>query len=103
MRQSQVKPIQLDHSFYKVPGANLNLKVLTCIEVTASMCGAVIVPDLSANQVAIKTLKQFIIVHGFIHSVPQRDGHSGLMKLQDHAGKELSLTQHAVCAFKVGL
>ena len=29
------------------------------------MSGAVIVPDLSANQVAVKTLKKFIAVNGF--------------------------------------
>ena len=83
--------IQLDHSFYKVPGSVQNLKVLTFIETSTSMCGAVIVPDLSANQVGIKALKQFIMVNGFTHSVLQCDGHSGLMKLQDQVGKDLSL------------
>ena len=91
--QSQKKSsvIQLDHSFYKVPGSVQNLKVLTFIETSTSMCGAVIVPDLSANQVGIKALKQFIMVNGFTHSVLQCDGHSGLMKLQDQVGKDLSL------------
>ena len=83
--------IQLDHSFYKVPGSVQNLKVLTFIETSTSMCGAVIVPDPSANQVGIKALKQFIMVNGFTHSVLQCDGHSGLMKLQDQIGKDLSL------------
>ena len=83
--------IQLDHSFYKVPGSVQNLKVLTFIETSTSMCGAVIVPDLSANQFGIKALKQFIMVNGFTHSVFQCDGHSGLMKLQDQVGKDLSL------------
>ena len=55
------------------------------------MCGAVIVPDLSANQVAVKARKQFIMVNGLTHSVVQCDGHSGLMKLQDQVGKDLSL------------
>ena len=91
--QSQKKSsvIQLDHSFYKVPGSIQNLKVLTSIETSTSMCGAVIVPDLSANQVGIKALKQFTMVNGFTHSVLQCDGHSGLMKLQDQVGKDLSL------------
>ena len=91
--QSQKKSsvIQLDHSFYKVPGSVQNLKVLTFTETSTSICGAVIVPDLSANQVGIKALKQFIMVNGFTHSVLQCDGHSGLMKLQDQVGKDLSL------------
>ena len=91
--QSQKKSsvIQLDHNFYKVPGSIQNLKVLTFIETTTSMCGAVIVPDLSANQVAVKALKQFIVVNGFTHSVLQCDDHSGLMKLQDQVDKDLSL------------
>ena len=83
--------IQLDHSVYKVPGSVQNLKALTFIESSTSMCGAVIVPDVSANQVGIKALKQFIMVNGFTHSVLQCDGHSGLMKLQDQVGKDLSL------------
>ena len=83
--------IQLDHSFYKVPGSVQNLKVLTFIETSTSMCGAVIVPDLSANQVGIKSLKQLTMVNGFTHSVLYCDGHSGLMKLQDQVGKDLSL------------
>ena len=83
--QSQKKSsvVQLDRSFYKIPGSVQNLKILPCIETSTSMCGAVIVPDLSANQVGIKALKQFIVVNGFTHSVLQCDGHSGLMKLQD--------------------
>ena len=82
---------QLDHSFYKVLGSILNLKVLTFIETSTSMCGAVIVPDLSANQVGVKVLKQFIMVNGFTHSVFQCDGHSGLMKFQDQVGTNPSL------------
>ena len=54
------------------------------------MCDAVIVPDLSANQVGVKALKQFIMVNGFAHSVLQRDGHSGLMKLQDQLPTQIS-------------
>ena len=46
---------------------------------------------LSANQVGINALKQFIMVNGFTHSVLQWDGHSCLMKLQDQVGKDLSL------------
>ena len=60
------------------------------------MCGAVIVPDLSANQAAIKALKQLIMVHGLTQSVLQCDGHSGLMKLQDQVGKDLSLPTQSV-------
>ena len=55
------------------------------------MSGAVIVPDLSANQVAIKTLKKFIAVNGFTKSVLQCDGHSGLLALQEQVGQEMSL------------
>ena len=90
--QCQKKPsvIQLGRSFYKVRGDSQNLNVLTFIKTTTSMCGAVIVPDLSANQVAVKALKQFIIVNEFTHNVLQCDGHSGLMKLQDQVGREVS-------------
>ena len=44
--QSQKKSsvVQLDHSFYKVPGDTQNLKALTFIETTTLMCGAVVVP-----------------------------------------------------------
>ena len=92
-QQSQKKSsvIQLDHSFYKVPGSVQSLKVLTVIETSTSMRGAVIVPDLSANQVGVKALKRFIMVSGFTHSVLQCDGRSGLTKLQDQVGKDLSL------------
>ena len=83
--------IQLDHSFYKVPGETQNLKVLTFVETVTSMSGAVIVPDLSANQVAIKALKKFIAVNGFTKSVLQCDGHSGLLALQEQVGQEMSL------------
>ena len=91
--QSQEKSsvIQLYHSLYKVPGSVQNLKILIFIETSTSMCGAVIVPDLSANQVGIKALKQFTMVNGFTHSVLQCDGHSGLTKLQDQVSKDLSL------------
>ena len=91
--QSQKKSsvMQLDHSFYKVPGSVQNLKVHTFIGASTSMCGAVIVPDLSENQVGVKALKQFILVNGFTHRVLQCDGQSGLMKLQDPVGKDLSL------------
>ena len=49
--QSQEKSsvIQLDHSFYKIPGSVQNLKALTFIETSTSMCGAVIVPDLQIS------------------------------------------------------
>ena len=89
--QKLTSVIQLDHSFYKVPGEIHNLKVLTFVETTTSMSGAVIVPDLSANQVAIKTLKKFIAVNGFTKSVLQCDGHSGLLALQEQVGHEMSL------------
>ena len=69
--QKRSSVIQLDHSFYKVPGSVQNLKALTFIETSTSMCGAVIVPDLSANQVGVKALKQLIMVNGFTHSVLQ--------------------------------
>ena len=55
------------------------------------MSGSVIVPDLSANQVAVKTLKKFIGVNGFTKSVLQCDGHSGLLALQEQVGQEMSL------------
>ena len=42
--QKLTSVIQLDHSFYKVPGETHNLKVLTFVETTTSMSGAVIVP-----------------------------------------------------------
>ena len=64
--------IQLDHSFYKVHGDRDSLKVLTFVESVTSMSGAVTVPDLSANPVAVKALKQFIAVfcvHEVCHSV----------------------------------
>ena len=60
------------------------------------MSGAVIVPDLSANPVEIKVLTQFIAVNAFAKSVIQCDGHSGLLKLQEQVGRELSLPAH-VC------
>ena len=55
------------------------------------MSGAVIVPDLSANQAAIKTLKKLIAINGFTKSVLQCDGHSGLPGLQEQVGHEMSL------------
>ena len=82
---------QLDHSFYKVPQKTQNLKVLIFVETITSMSGAVIVPDLSENQVAVKTLKKFIAVNGFTKSVVQCDGHSGLLALQEQVGQEMSL------------
>ena len=89
LRRNQV--IQLDDSFYKVQWCRSDiLKVLTFIGASTSMCGAVIRPFI-ANQVGVKALKQFIMVNGFTHSVLQCDGHSGLMKLQDQVGKDLSL------------
>ena len=42
--------IQLDHSFYKIPGEHDNLKVLTFLGTVTSTSGAVIVPDFSASQ-----------------------------------------------------
>ena len=89
--QKLTSVIQLDHSFYKVPGETHNLKVLTFVETITSMSGAVIVPDLSANQVAVKTLKKFIAVNGFAKSVLQCDGHSGPLALQEQVGQEMSL------------
>ena len=55
------------------------------------MSGAVIVPDLSANQAAVKTFKKFIAVNGFTKSVLQCDGHSGLLAFQEQVGQEMSL------------
>ena len=55
------------------------------------MSGAVVVPDLSANPVAIKALKQFTAVNGFTKSVIECDGHSGLLRLQEQVGREVSL------------
>ena len=89
--QKLTSVIQLDHSFYKVPGESQNLKVLTFIETITSMSGAVIVPDLSANEVAVKTLKKFIAVNRFTKSVLQCDGHSGLVSLQEQVGHDMSL------------
>ena len=89
--QKLTSVIQLDHSFYKVPGETQNLKVLTFVETITSMSGAVIVPDLSASQVAVKTLKRFSAVNGFTKSVLQCDGHSGLLALQEQVGQEMSL------------
>ena len=83
--------IQLDHSFYKVSGETHNLKVLTFVETITSMSGAVIVPDLSANQVAVQTLKKLIAVNGFAKSVLQCGGHSGLLALLEQVGQEMSL------------
>ena len=87
-KQNLTSAIQLDHSFYKVPGEAQNLQVLTFVETTTSMSG---VPDLSANQVAIKALKKLIAVNGFTKSVLQCDGHSGLLALQEQVGQEMSL------------
>ena len=64
-KQKVTSIIQLDHSFYKVPGEVQSLKVLTFVETVSSMSGAVIAPDTSANQVAIKALRKFIAVNGF--------------------------------------
>ena len=90
--QKLTSVVQLDHSFYKVPGGEThNLKVLNFVEAITSTSGAVIVPDLSANQVAIKALKKFIAVDGFTKSVLQCDGHSGLRALQEQVGQEMSL------------
>ena len=89
--QKLTSVIQLDHSFYKVPGERQSLKVLTFVETITSMSGAVIVPDLSANQVAVKALKKLIAVNGFTKSVLQYDGHSGLLALQEQVGQEMSL------------
>ena len=51
--------IQLDHVKNKVHGETTNLKIPTFVETVTSMSGAVIVPDLSANPVAVKAFKQF--------------------------------------------
>ena len=90
-KQKVTSVTQLDHSFYKAPGEVQNLKVLTFVETVSSMPGAIIVPDLSANQVAIKALKNFIEVNGFTKSLLQCDGHSGLLALQEQVGHEMSL------------
>ena len=83
--------IQLDHSFYKIQGGGKSQKAHVSVEMIASMSGAVIAPDLSANPVAIKALKQFIVVNSFTKSVIQCDGHSGLLRLQEQVGREMSL------------
>ena len=57
------------HSFYKVHGETENLKVLTFVETVTAMSGAIMVPDLSANQVEIEALKKLIAVNGFTKSV----------------------------------
>ena len=85
-KQKALNVIQLDHSFYKV-----NLKALTFVETVTSISGAVIVPDLSVNKVAIKALKKFIAINGFAKSVLQSDGYSGLLQLQEQVGCEMSL------------
>ena len=61
------------------------------VETTTSVLGAVIVLDLSANQVALKTLKKLIAVNGFTKSVLQCDGHAGLPALQEQVGQDMSL------------
>ena len=91
LKQKASSVIQLDHSFFNVHGEVDNLKVPTFVEMITFMLGAVIVPDLSANQVAIKALKKFIAVHGFTKSVLQSDGHSGLLALPEQVGREMSL------------
>ena len=69
-KQEESSVIQLDHSVYKVHGKVENLK-LTFVETVTSTSGAVVVPDLSAHQVAIKALKKPIAVNGFTKSVLQ--------------------------------
>ena len=83
--------IQLDHSFYEVLGESENIKVLTFVETVTSMSRAVIFPDHSANQVAIKTLNQFIAVNGFTKLIFQCDGRLGLLNLQEQIAEDLSL------------
>ena len=60
------------------------------VETVTSMSGAVIVPDLSANQVAIKAVNKFIAINGFTKAVLQCDGHSELLALQQ-VGCDMSL------------
>ena len=83
--------IQLDHSFYEIPGENETLKVLTFAETVTSMSEAVIVPDLSVNQVAVKALKQLVAVNNFTKSVLQCDCHSGLLSHQEQVARDCSL------------
>ena len=52
------------HSFYKVPGETHNLKVLTFVETTTSMSGAVIVPDLSAIRLPSKRSRSLLLSMG---------------------------------------
>ena len=63
----------------------MNLKVLRLVETVTltitSMSFAILVPDHSAKQGAVKALKQFIAVNEFTKSVIQCDGHSGLLRL----------------------
>ena len=70
--------------------------MFTFVETVTSMSGAVIVPDLSASQVAIKALKKFVAVNGFTKSALHCDGHSGLLALQEEVGREMSLPPKSV-------
>ena len=83
--------IQLDQSFYEIPGEREKLKVFTFVETITSMSGAVVVPDHSASHVEVRALKQFIAVNGFTKSVLQCDGHAGLLNLQEQVARDLSL------------
>ena len=44
-----------------------------------------------SDPIAIKALKQLIAINGFTKSVIQCDGHSGLLRLQEQVGREMSL------------
>ena len=94
--QKSSSVIQLDHSFYKVQGETVNLKVLTLVETVTAMSGAMIVPDLSASQLALKVLKQLTAVNGFAKSVIQCDGHSSLLRLQEQVGQEATLPIYSI-------
>ena len=65
--------------------------MLTFVEAVTSMSGAVIIPDLTVNQIAVEALKKFIAINGFTQSVLQRDGRSGLLAFQEQVGREMSL------------
>ena len=91
--QSQKKSsvIQLDHSFYKVPSSIQNLKALTFIETSTSCAEQSLFQIFQQIRLESKLSSSSSWSMGSLLGVLQCDGHSGLMKLQDHVGKDLSL------------
>ena len=57
------------------------------------MCGAFIVPDLSANQVAVKAFKLFIMVNGFTHIL-------NAMVIQVSRSFKIKLAERCRCQIK---